>query len=212
MPQADFLPERVRQQRQRRQRLTRQAYLVLACIAALGLLGWLRQGRVQQARAELTDQRARMQEAESRIARIPRLERELADLRIKQQIDRELGSRTDTTAVLAELCRLMPETMSMISLELKPVEIRRKIMPSNRGRSGGRAVSADRAGRPATKIERRLQLVLTGMASSDVDVANFIGQLSASPLFEDVNIGYTKTINHQDRSARQFQASCYLIR
>ena len=59
---------------------------------------------------------------------------------------------------------------------------------------------------------RRIRLTVTGLSPTDVDVANFIGQLSASPLFEDVNIGYTKTINHQDRSARQFQASCYLIR
>jgi hypothetical protein len=57
---------------------------------------------------------------------------------------------------------------------------------------------------------KRVRLMLTGIAPGDVDVANFIGQLSASPLVEDVNMGYAKTVEFRGRLAREFQASCYI--
>ena len=59
---------------------------------------------------------------------------------------------------------------------------------------------------------KRLRLVLTGLAPGDVDVANFIGQLSGSPVFEDVNMGYARNVEFNGRLAREFQASCYVIR
>jgi len=50
------------------------------------------------------------------------------------------------------------------------------------------------------------------MAPTDVDVANFIGQLAGSRLFEGVNMGYARNVTFRSRSARQFQVSCYVIR
>ncbi len=57
---------------------------------------------------------------------------------------------------------------------------------------------------------KRVRLLITGVAPGDVDVANFIGQLSASPLLEDVNMGYTKTVEYRGHLAREFEASCYI--
>jgi hypothetical protein len=47
-----------------------------------------------------------------------------------------------------------------------------------------------------------------------MDVANFIGQMAGCPLFEDVNMGYSKTIeiDGQRRKARSFLVSCLLVR
>ena len=59
---------------------------------------------------------------------------------------------------------------------------------------------------------KRVLLVIDGMAPNDVDVANFIGQLSACPLFEDVHMGYAKTVRFRGAEAREFQAKCYVIR
>jgi hypothetical protein len=67
---------------------------------------------------------------------------------------------------------------------------------------------------PATSRQRitRIRLVITGLAPSDVDIANFVGQLASSPLFEDVNMGYTREIQFQGKTARQFKATCYTAR
>ena len=53
---------------------------------------------------------------------------------------------------------------------------------------------------------------LTGLSPTDIEIANFIGQLSASPLFEDVNMGYARTEEFDGRVGRKFQASCLVAR
>ena len=209
MKEADFLPEWLRQQRVRRKRLIRQGQLLAICMVCMGLLTCVRQAWISDARAALTGIRDRTEAQDRLIAQIPPLERQMADLLIKKQIDGELGSRTDCTAVLAELCHLMPRNMSLALLELKPVEI--TIEPDHPvKRKARRPVRGSR--RSAPKLVRRVRVVLAGLAPTDVDVANFIGQLSASPLFENVNMGYAKTVRFRGRSAREFQASCYLAK
>ena len=120
------------------------------------------------------------------------------------------ASRTDCTAVLAELCRLTPNNMALVSLELKPVDV--TVEEETRGRNTSDHVRRGSGRRQSNKKVRRVQLVICGLAPGDVEVANFIGQLSASPLFQDVNMGYARTRELQDRIAREFQASCYLIK
>lgn len=209
MKEADFLPEWLRQQRVRRKRLIRQGQLLAICMACMVLLTCTRQAWISDARAALTVIHDRAEAQKRLIAQIPPLERQMADLLIKKQIDSELGSRTDCTAMLAELCHLMPRNMSLASLELKPVEIR--VEPDHPvNRSSRRPARGGR--RSEAKVIRRVRVVLAGLAPTDVDVANFIGQLSASPLFENVNMGYVKTVRLGGRPAREFQASCYLAK
>ncbi len=207
MKQADFLPERIRCQRVRRKRLMRQGYLLTTCALCLVLLSYVRHGWIAEVRADcaLLDERIAAQEQV--IAKIPPLERQMANLLMKKQIDEELGSRTDCTAVLSELARLMPMNMSLVSLELKTVEIRTQ--PDTDMVRSQRPVRS--SGSPKGEhVIRRVQMNIEGIAPTDVDVANFIGQLSASPLFESVNMGYARTESFRGRLARQFQASCYL--
>ncbi len=208
MKQADFLPERIIRQRSQRQRLIRQGYLLSACVLCMIALAYVRGGRIAHARGELALLDERTVSQQRLIEKIPPLERQMAGLLIKKQIDNELGSRTDCTAVLAELCRLMPVNMSLVSLELKTVEDR-----IGREQFGGASRSARGTSKNRSQNAiRRVRLVLSGLAPTDVDVANFIGQLSASPLFEDVNMGYVKTMSFRGRAAREFQASCYLVK
>jgi Tfp pilus assembly protein PilN len=76
--------------------------------------------------------------------------------------------------------------------------------------AGSRVTDASGAVKEVTV--KRVQLLVTGLAPSDVDVANFIGHLSASPLFEDVNMGYAKNVVVRGRTAREFQATCFVAR
>jgi Tfp pilus assembly protein PilN len=202
MRPVEFLPERIRFQRARRRRLTRQGCLLGACILAMAALTAIRQGRIASAKADLVTLESRLVNTQGQLAMIAPLEQQMADLLIKKRIDEELGSRTDCTAVLAELCHLMPANLSLVALELKTVDV---------GEGAAHAGAAAPAG-PGSDNPRRVRLVITGMAPSDVDVANFIGQMSASPLFDEVNMGYVKTVPYRGRSGREFQAGCYLTK
>lgn len=210
MRELDFLPERVRQQRARRGRLLRQGYLLAGCVVAMAGLTYVRQGRIASARGELAALDARGEALQQQVGMIPALERQMSELLIRKRIDEELGGRTDCTAVLAELARVMPRSVVLVSMELRTVEM--DLEGARPGpRPGQEATLATGKKAPApVKAVRRASLVLTGLAATDVDVANFIGQLSASCLFEDVHMGYAKTVTFRGRAAREFQASCYL--
>jgi len=205
METPDFLPERIRSQRARRRRLVRQGYLLAACAAGLTLLGFFRQSRIAEAQGELVLLQGRVEGMKSRLQIRTDLEKQLADLMVKRRIDETLGSRVTTLDVLAELDRVLPESMALTDLTVEGVEVRVPVEPAG----------VPAAGRASPKLKdrtvKRVRLLIAGLAPTDVDVASFIGQLSASPLFEDVNMGYVKTLSFRGRAARQFQASCYVV-
>jgi Tfp pilus assembly protein PilN len=134
----------------------------------------------------------------------------LADLMIKGRIEQQLGRRVGTLHVLGELQRVLPESMTLTNLTMETVEVPVLVDPAQRRNSSGLAIPRGKAQREMTV--KRVRLTITGMAPTDVDVANFIGQLAGSRLFEDVSMGYAKTEPFRDRNARKFQANCYLIR
>ena len=219
--QAEFLPVRVRHNRIRRKRLMRQGYLLVVCVAAVCVLSYARAERVARARGDLATLEKSRTDLRKQAEMVKPLERQMSDLLVRKRIDEELGSRTDCIVVLAELCRITPPGIVMVSLDLQTVELisgaadypGRNSTSSGKTYRGKRPVAAaDRtdAANDSTGAVRRSRLTITGVAVNDVDVANFIGQLSASRLFDGVNMGYTKTVVFRGSQAREFQASCYL--
>jgi Tfp pilus assembly protein PilN len=209
MNNLDFLPERIRKQRSGRRRLVRQAYLLALCAASLVVLGYIRQGQVATARADVALLEECVTNLQQQTARREVLADQLQELAIKKQVEEHLGSRITAQLVLAELHHQMPPSTFLTSLELETMEIQV-------GRKAAANVSARATvagtGDHKTDSVKRMRLTLVGMAPSDVEVANFIGQLSASPLFEDVTMGYTKNVTYKGRTAREFRASCYVVR
>ena len=70
----------------------------------------------------------------------------------------------------------------------------------------------DKTGKSKPEAPKRVHIFFTGLATSDVDVANFIGQLATSQLLEDVNMGYAKNVTVKGKIAREFSDSCYVSR
>jgi len=217
----DFLPEAIKQQRIRRKQLIRQGCLLGICIASMALLTLARQDRIAHIRENLVELQQCRTNLQRQVAMISPLEKQLSELLIKRRIDNELGSRTDCTAVLAELCRLTPPSIVMRTLELRTVEItigteaNSNAMSYQTGfRHTGPVVLAGTY--PNTKntrgTTRRTYITLTGFAPNDINVANFIGQLASSPFFENVSMGYAKTVIFREKPVREFKIGCYLAR
>ena len=211
MQNVDFLPERIRAQRRRSRRVAKHTYMLTICLAGLTILGFLRNGQIQTVRAEEGQLGAQESDIDLQLARRDSLEREKAELYVIQKIDGQLGSRLSAFMLLSELQGLLPESvvLTQLSVETMDVLVASGGTKANRAR-GVRTAAARSGGTDATV--KRLRLTLTGLATKDVDVANFIGQVSACPLFEDVNMSYSRDVKIEDRTARQFQASCYVVR
>src|SRR6056297_3297395 len=201
MQNVDFLPSRIRFQRRRRSNQLRYAYLVVAIAGLLFAVGFLQQERISSAEGALSSLQGRSNNLQQRLAMRMRLQQERSDLMVKKQIYDQLGSQANALDVLAELENLLPASIALTRLDMEVVEVRHTSKISSQG---PRVFGA--SGSSKSSAERRTQILLTGLAPNDVDVANFIGQLSASPLFEEVNMGYSKTIDFRGKTAREFQA------
>ena len=210
MKEINFLPERIKQQRKRWRRLICQGYLMAICIAGLGVMMYAFGLRVDKARNELRMLQSRSKAMDSQLALRDKLNDQLAEMMIKGRIEEQLGRCVGTLDVLGELQRVMPESLALTHMTMQTVEVPLELAPAQRRNSANKPVA--RSGSAKTKMVKRVRLVLTGMAPTDVDVANFIGQLAGSRLFEDVSMDYAKNVTFRNRGARKFQANCYLTR
>lgn len=208
MTPIDFLPKRIRVQQALRERRTRQVYLVLVSIAVLVLVASFRQERLGSARGEVSKLIRRKSKYECRLGIRASLEQQLVELRVKKQINSTLGTRVDALDLLAEIGRVVPECVVLTNLDFETTEIRSPLE-----RNGGMQGSVrPGGGKLNEQANKRIRLTMTGLAPKDVDVANFIGRMSSSPLFEDVNMGYAKNVLFRGRNAREFKASCYVVK
>lgn len=205
----DFLPERIKAARARRRRIVREVYLLTLCAAALLTVGYARSGQVSQAKAELASVEARGADIQKQLAVRRSLEKQQADLMVIRLIENDLGSRVNTLDVLAELENVIPPTIALLNLDLETTEVRIPVDTTHKQAAARLALAG-----PVKKdrVVKRVELTIIGLSPTDIDVANFIGQLSASPLFEEVNMGYTRNEEFNGRHARKFQASCYIVR
>lgn len=210
MKNVDFLPEHIRTHRKQKAALIRQAHLLVVCMVGLALLGYLRHGRIDEARGELALLRERSTNLARQIAMRSVLEEQQAELLVKQRIDDHLGSRVSALDILGELQNVMSDRLTLTDMTIEALEVRVPIEQSRAGRS--RRVLASRAAMPTTTVTRRVRLVITGLAPTDIDVANFIGQIASSPLFEDIEMGYSLTTECNNCKVREFQVTCFVVR
>ncbi|MDY6913935.1 MAG: PilN domain-containing protein [Planctomycetota bacterium] len=211
MENLDFLPERVKVQYAMRRRLIRQGYLLGVCVLGLITLSYVSRGRISKAQAELDLLKGRSGNIARQLAVRDALQEQQADLLIKKRISDHLGSRINAMQVLIELDSLLPASMALRKLELETKKVQVPVEQAGNVHSSRRAGKAF-GRKPKERQIKRIRVVLTGLAPTDVDIANFIGQLSASGVFEDVNMGYAKNVTFRGRSAREFQTSCYVTR
>jgi len=206
----DFLPERLTIQRAMRARLIRQGYLMGIMLAALIGLGYFNEERIGRAEAQMSFIDNQSSNMTRQIETMYDLQRQLSDLMIKHKIDTRLGSRINAMDILSELGGILPKSMSLTSFELDAITETLKLKPA----SGGAPTVAGsrRPGRDRTKTVNRLKLTITGLSPNNVDVANFIADLSVSPLFEEVDMGYAKNIKFREKNAKEFQVSCFVAR
>lgn len=211
MQSVDFLPDEIRQHRERSRRLFSQFNLGVICALALVLLGVIRQERIQQARGQLSMLADRAGRATEQIELLQELRQKRSELLLKKRVDEDMGSCVGTLDVLAVITELTPESVALRAVNLETVDVREQKASSSQA-------DDTNSPRKASEVEakrvfvRRLELRITGLAPSDVEVANFIAALAANPLLEDIKMGYARDVEFEQRRAREFQVSCYVVR
>ena len=207
MANVDFLPYRIRAQQSRHSSVVRHGYVVVVCIAAVAVVWHLRAEKVSIAEGQLAELANRNAEVRQQVDLLPSLQAELDDLLRKERIDEQLGSRVSALDIMAELQKVIPNRVALLDVEVEVKEMP-LLSPT------GQVVAAPRPlpGQPPAPVDRRVHLIVSGVAPLPMDISTFEQQLKRSYLFESVEMNYSKKVEYLDHEAREFKISCYVIR
>jgi len=190
MNQINFLPKDYLLKQERAARRVRQTLLiavVVFCMAGWWVGAYTRVGAMAD-HAEALDQE--VQAANDQMLEMVKLKSRRAELAHRLSIQRELALPLSHTHVLNAIAELMPESVGTRHLSVTAT-----------GLSGKRARSGKSSG-PANPV---LLIELEGIAPNDVEVADFVGQLTDHVLFKQVKMLYARQVELDDVIAREFR-------
>jgi Tfp pilus assembly protein PilN len=137
---------------------------------------------------------------------VVRLQTAKAELGRQVAIYEQLALPLNYSQVVGTLSTLVPESVALTELELRTEQIKRRRtvpMSASAGDEGGKA------GQTRTVVDHRriIHLDVRGIAPNDVVIANLIGELAASGLFEDVKMAYSRQGEFAQALTREFLVS-----
>jgi len=127
----------------------------------------------------------------------------------------ELLEPVPRSVLLASFTNNLPPGVSLLKLTL----IQKEPVQSSQSAGGGptnkyQAAQAEKAAAAPPKLSREKSLEthidISGMAPSDLQVADYIGRLSSSSLLDDVELVESKEYKVEDTTFRQFKLTAML--
>ena len=193
MRELEFLPEWYPKVRRHRRRVALQAWITLILVAGLGLWMLLVQRNVHAKQRELAGLVAELSQSETEVERLDELLKLQRQLGQQDEVFVKIGRPIEATRLFTTLEELMPKSMALLDLSIDTEES---------VKSHGNTLAARAA---QEKAERKLKLRVHGVAPTDVAVGDFLGSLTARPLFSNVELAYSHERAESGRVMREFE-------
>ncbi|MHC4995711.1 MAG: PilN domain-containing protein [Planctomycetota bacterium] len=202
----DFRPDwyLVEQKRQRTARFHRVAAMVMFClIVALVTRTW-------HSRTELTryhaDQVTQVNGVNTKMTDMQMLQRERVELAAQMRVHRSLYQPLEYHQVLGVLASFLPESVALRQLGLSESVIERSRPMTKDELASQRKLKTRRASSKTRVVTEHpvLELEITAVASSHVVIANLIGDLASSRLFDDVKMIHSKQVELDGLTGHEF--------
>jgi Tfp pilus assembly protein PilN len=190
----EFLPDWYPQTRRRRRLIVLQGWLTLVMVA--GMASWLvlkdRNNTIDE--RTLAVQTAQLDQTYAQLAEVDKLDSLRRQLRQQEEVVSRIGFAIDACKAVNALDERMPRQMALTGLTLENEErVDHSVLAANRGAAS------------EPPVDRRLRVRVQGVCPTDVDLANFMTQLSAVPFFDAVNNTYAREKAENDRVMREFE-------
>jgi len=143
--------------------------------------------------------------------------KQFEELRVRQsklqrraKLAESLVEKLPRTQVMAEIRSLMPAGTSLLEIALTS-KIKDPPPPPPKTAMDQRDAKTKPLVPPEPQPKQYLAIIkLTGVAYTDVQVAQFIGRLSRSPMVSDVNLLLSQQFEHQEEMVRRFEVEINL--
>jgi Tfp pilus assembly protein PilN len=206
MSRVDFVPEEYMQQRQSGKANFMYLLLFGAMMCGIGVTFSIIKVRQKAVAAELATVNAKMVQAGAQIAQLEELKTKGKDVMKTMVMTSGLIEKVPRSIILACLTNNMPTGVSLLELKLEEKVITPKV-PKPVAKTAGAAAAA--AAAPPKKIVSTM-VNISGIAPSDIGVANYIARLSESILLDRVSLVESKERKIDDMKFRQFKLNAYI--
>jgi Tfp pilus assembly protein PilN len=171
-----------------------QAWLTLVLGAGMATWVALKDRNNSQAERTLAVQCAQLTQTYAQLAEVDKLDSLRRQLRQQEEVVSRIGFAIDACKAVNALDERMPKQMALTGLVLENEErADHSVLATGRGPGGD------------PPVDRRLRVRVQGVCPTDVDLANFMTQLSAVPFFDAVNNTYAREKSENNRVMREFE-------
>lgn len=178
------------------------AMLTAVVVAVLALLLVVVGMAEESVTKEADAMEAQVQAAASRVSRWRTFQETRRALLGRAEEAARLLSPLPRSRIVAEVMTSLPERASLTDLSVKDETVQVIVAPEEP--AGGRSRRGKKA-KPDIRQSQETHLRLLGLAPTDVEVAQFIAELSSSKLFDQVELSYTEDQQLEGRLWRRFE-------
>jgi hypothetical protein len=198
MPDLEFLPQWYPQARRQARRV--RIELATAALLVLALGTWLVfawQGHAD-GRDRLSQLDAALAQADSELQLLDEQTRLLRELQKQQEIESSVGLSVEMTRLIGAVHASMPESMSLLTLEVATEQSSREVSKV--------AATVRKGSKPAAVApDRHLAVRIVAVAPTDAEITSFFAQLTEVPSFHHVRMSYARDLVRNNRQMREVE-------
>ncbi len=196
--QVNFLPDWYVQHERRRI----QSHRLITVLAMLMLVAATLVGLTYKQRNQLQNYHAALQQqiaaAEGQLTEVSKLQNARTELVRQVKTYRRLARPLNVSQVNEAITALAPESVYLTQLRLGTANRQKRVAVPGQVDANGKPVYVDES-------YGLYQIVIQGVAPSDVQIANFVGQLAGSGLFRDVQMAHSRAGKIDNAITREFR-------
>ncbi|MEM6334057.1 MAG: hypothetical protein AAF823_12045 [Planctomycetota bacterium] len=207
MSQVNFLPEAYLRRRGLRETKRRCVLLGIGLLVVVATWGLVQFSATTRLGAKAEALAAQAQASERMQVELKRLRERHETLLQLVEVGRELSMPLHQAEVIRVLSDVLPEEIVLSELNIQTLRPQPKPLNATPGETNPLARRAAATTEVKVVEPDRLELSITGVASTDIVVAQAVNDLADHPLFEDVTLHATRPIDRLGVPVRLFDVS-----
>jgi len=206
-----FLPDDYLEGKQRRRANALCGGLAVVVLAVIGSTFWHTESSMKQLQKRQAAVDVQYTEAAQRIDQVNQMRTKQQQVVRRAELAATLLEKIPRSNVLAEYTNSLPPGVSLLDLSLESKERASTVIPDAKTAFEQKKAQMDgKAAAPPAPKTYDVYLKVSGIAGTDVQVAQFISKMNASKLMQEVNLLISDTFEYQGQTLRRFQIEMML--
>lgn len=200
MNAVNFLPPAFLQKQARRRRVVRQSLLVAGMVGVLVAWGVVQMSQTHRLNQYVTTLEDEVGAAQRQKSEITKLRAEHALLIHQVKVQRELAQPVNHTQIIALMADVIDPTLGVTELMMTTHR------PKPQAQSEASRKVDKKKKNPRVELDW-IEIEFEGIAPNDIAIANVVATLSENPMFNGVQMHYTRQVERDGVIGRRFRLS-----